>query len=665
MRHYLRTRLTVLHGNAGDTDSNLKESLISQPLSMKMLVAAGALLIAVFGLVAALTSSAAASVRFNASNLEFSKDVRTATIVRGFGTDRVALLIDAAGGCTIKQWYASSINGAPALESSSTTSTGKCATTTVVPAPSTGTMRGADLATIAFTYQNLGGRPVVFDSSGNASLSTATMPAGVVADDWNDTRPYRAQLDLTSAKTNLAKYSKQATLVGTTAVVNVAKAANIRFVPPTTPVLIPSQLQIGSIVRSATTGTAYSGAREGITVTVLGAVCSNGPTTLVTSYTPEGPAGLAAVNTVTTATLTGAASTVDLGGVPNSTTGAVQVTASCGTGSMTTSASANYHQDLPNPVVTVTQGSPANAHVVSWTAVSSLPTSFVASWSDTQGHTGSLAPTTALTQTATQSVGQTYGIQFSYSVAATVNGATSTGGPTSIVTPWPVAPKATTIWYIWTGGANYAWGKMSWTDSGSCPAGTNKFSRHTTNMAGNSAGQLVAYAGGSSPWNENVTVIPWTMGAALQGWTYQWSIEQYCSNGASSSAIVAAQSTTGTTPMAAPATPVWNAYNIYTYTSPIYWTHSTCNAPSGCSSLAVNYLTYCPAGSSVNFSQWTSQDWGGGIYYHPFGFGDYWKLPGSSALNVYYFNAYYTCATPYKVSPISPYSGTTTVTVYP
>lgn len=665
MRNYLRTRLTALHGNAGDVDSNLKELQISQPISMKLLVVAGALMIAVFGLVAALSSSAAASVRFNASNLEFSKDVRSASLVRGFGTDRVALLTDSTTGCTIKQWYAGTINGAPALESTSTTIAGKCAATTVVPAPAAGTMRGADLATIAFSYQNLGGRPIVFDSSGNASLSTATMPAGVIADDWNDTRPYRAQLQLVSAKDDLAKYSKQATLIGTTAVVNVPKATDIRFVPPTTPVLTPSALQIGSIVRSATTGTTYSGAREGITVTVLGAVCPNGPTTLVTSYTPEGPAGLAAVNTVTTAQLTGAASSVELGGVPNSTTGAVGVTASCGSGSLTTTATANYHQDLPSPQVTVTQGTSANAHVVSWTAVSSLPTNFVVSWVDTQGHSGTLAPTTALTQTATQTVGQTYGIQFSYRVAATVNGSTAMSGWSSITTPWPAAPKPGVINYIHTGGANYAWANITWVDSGSCPAGTTRWSQYTTNMAGNSSGQLVPFAGGTTPWYQSVNSIPWQPSNALQGWWYQWLVSDKCSNGVTESAVVSTQSTTGLTPMATPATPVWNAYNIYTYTSPIYWTHSTCNAPSGCSSLAVNYITYCPSGSWVSFSQWTSQDWGGAHYYHPFGFGDYWKLPGSSALNVYYFNAYYQCSTPFTRSPLSPYSGTTTVTVYP
>lgn len=665
MRNYLRTRLAALHGNAGDVDSNLKETLISQPISMKMLVAAGALLIAVFGLVAALTSSAAASVRFNASNLEFSKDVRSASLVRGFGTDRVALLIDSTTGCTIKQWYTGTINGAPALESSSTTSTGKCATSTVVPAPTSGTMRGADLQTIAFSYQNLGGRPILFDSSGNASLATATIPAGVIADDWNDVRPYRAQLQLASAKDNLAKYSKQATLIGTTAVVNVAKATNIRFVPPTTPVLTPSALQIGSIVRSLTTGTAYSGAREGITVTVLGAICPNGPTTLVTSYTPEGPAGLTAVNTVTTAQLTGAASSVELGGVPNSTTGTVGVTASCGTGSLTTTATANYHQDLPSPQITVTQGNPANIHNVSWTAVSSLSTSFIASWVDTQGHSGTAAATSALSQSFTQTVGMTYGIQFSYSVAATVNGTTSTGGPTSITTPWPAAPTPGTINYIRTGGANFAWGNITWVNTGSCPAGTTRYSNYNTNLAGNSSGQMVAFAGGTTPWYANTTSIAWQPSWASPGWAYQWLISNKCSNGVTDSPIKSTESTVGIIPLPVPATPVWNAYNIYTYTAPIYWTHSTCNAPSGCASLAVNYITGCPSYGWIYQSQWTSQDWTGSRYYHPFGFGDYWQTPGDTQQTVYYLNAWYQCATPYTIGPSSAGSGTTAVTVLP
>lgn len=482
---------------------------------------------------------------------------------------------------------------------------------------------------------------------------------------WSSLSAWSTNLSLTGVTT--PAYGRTVTEVHTRCAATVSGAISPEAISSTAVFYAPEAITI-SAARSATTGTAYSGAREGITGLHTGARCWNGsPTRIDMSWQPASPSGQATVNGSLTYVPTGSPESSDLAGVANGSSGSLVATATCTAGkSSSTTSTAAYTQPVPAPVVTVTQGSPANQHVVSWTAVSSLPSSFVVSWSDTQGHSGSLAPTTALTQTANQSVGQTYGIQFSYSVAATVNGATGTGGPTSITTPWPAAPKPGVINYIHTGGANYAWANITWVNTGSCPAGTSLYSQYTTNMAGTGvAGQIGPFAGGTTPWYANVTSIPWQPSNALQGWWYQWLISNKCSNSGSNSAVVSTQSTTGLTPMATPATPVWNAYNIYTYTSPIYWTHTTCNAPSGCASLAVNYITYCPAGASVNFSQWTSQDWGGSHYYHPFGFGDYWSTPGGSQQTVYYFNAYYQCATPYTTSPLSPSSGTTAVTVYP
>ena len=207
----------------------------------------------------------------------------------------------------------------------------------------------------------------------------------------------------------------------------------------------------------------------------------------------------------------------------------------------------------------------------------------------------------------------------------------------------------------------------AWNFTGTCPAGTTLQASQLETHAGTTSktyNNAVQYQG---PFTNNLTQVNWGPSYAMQGYPYGMGLQTRCAspNGLSSS-VVQVQSREWITPMAQPGAPVWNAYNIYTYTAPIYWTHSTCNAPSGCASLAVNYITYCAAGSNLNSNGWMSTDWGGGQYWHNFGFGDYWQLPNAVARNVTYTNAQYNCATPWGyVSPMSPIGAGVTVTVYP
>ncbi len=61
--------------------------------------------------------------------------------------------------------------------------------------------------------------------------------------------------------------------------------------------------------------------------------------------------------------------------------------------------------------------------------------------------------------------------------------------------------------------------------------------------------------------------------------------------------------------------------------------------------VVVNWTTYCPAGTSAANGNFTSVSWGGGYYYHGFGFTDWWTLGPSGGAGVTYYARYY-CAGP-------------------
>lgn len=669
--NFLSHRLRFLRGRAG-ISVNAREEAITTPIRSAQLLLIGVVVVALAGAGSILGASASVSAHADASRIQFERDVRAASVVRGLDDDTVALLSPDGDSCRVTTWSIAGSAPEKTVRVSSDTNTGACTSTMPITRPAGGDLQADQLAAAAFTFENLGHRTLTFNASGDPHLESGAKPANVADTDWNDLRPYSVSLTITSAVKDLTVGSRERVFTGTTAITNLPAAdPNLRYVPPTSQIPTPSTLRIASIVRSQAVGTAYSGAREGITVTFVGGVCAAQPTTLTLSYAGSSPAGLAPVNTVTAMTLTGAAASLDLAGVQNGSSGLVTVTAACGMGSMIALASANYHQDLPSSVLSVRQGGNDWTHTVSWTAVSSLPTTFKLCLGSSKVPSVSapaIATTTALTYDVQWTQGWTYGADANYYLTAIVDSDSAASTPVVFTTPWPTAPAGANMTYTRTGyNGNYASGNVKWNFTGSCPAGTTLQASQLENHAGTTSktyNNAVQYQG---PFTNNLTQVNWGPSYAMQGYPYGMGLQTRCAspNGLYSP-VVQVQSREWITPMAQPGAPVWNAYNIYTYTAPIYWTHSTCNAPSGCSSLAVNYITYCASGSNLNSNGWMSTDWGGGQYWHNFGFGDYWQLPNAVARNVTYTNAQYNCATPWGyVSPMSPVGAGVTVTVYP
>jgi prepilin-type N-terminal cleavage/methylation domain-containing protein len=79
--------------------------------------------------------------------------------------------------------------------------------------------------------------------------------------------------------------------------------------------------------------------------------------------------------------------------------------------------------------------------------------------------------------------------------------------------------------------------------------------------------------------------------------------------------------------------------------------------------VVVNYVTYCPAGTSVLNGNYTSRSWAGSYFYHGFGFNDWWTLGPGGGATVEYWGRY-ACQTAFATSVASPdrYS---TIWVYP
>lgn len=669
LRTHLRSLLADRRG-----ELNLREEVVALPVSVKVFTVAAMLFVVVATLIASVSATAATNGRYNVNSLQFEKDVQASTVVKGLGDSAIAILTTtAAGNCGVKVWEAGEAGGHAAVFTKETTAAGACtpSTAAVTFPTSDGTLEVGELSTVTFAVENLGGRTITFDNAGNPTLASGSRPSTVSDADWTDLRPYRITLDLSTAADRVGTYAKSRQYVGTTRITNVPQAdPSLHYVPPATPVVAPSPLTITGVGRSTSVGSAYSGVREGATITITGGVCAAGTTTLTVTYTPTAPTGLPPVSTITVVPLTGAAYSVDLAGVQNGSDGTVLAVASCGQNSMTVQDQRDYHQAVPPALLTVKQGANDWTHTVSWTAVSSLPTTFELGLASTKVPSvggAVIATTTALTYNVQWTQGWTYGADANYYLTALVNNDGAASTPAVFTTPWPATPAGANMTYTRTGyNGNYASGNVKWNFTSTCPAGTTLQASQLENHAGTTSktyNNAVQYRG---PFTNNLTQVNWGPSYAMQGYPYGMGLQTRCAspNGLYSP-VVQVQSREWITPMAQPGAPVWNAYNIYTYTAPIYWTHSTCNAPSGCSSLAVNYITYCAAGSNLNSNGWMSTDWNGSTYWHNFGFGDYWDTRGTQR-NVTYTNAQYNCATPWGyVSPTSPIGGSVTVTVFP
>lgn len=652
-------------------DVNLREEVLALPVSVKIFAVAATLFLLVMTLISGVSATAASSGRYNVNSLQFEREVNASTLIKGIGADALAILTNtASGACTVKVWESVNADGKQNLLTRSTTIDSPCAATTAAArfAAADGTVEVANLQKAAFSIENLGGRTITYAVDGSPTLASGSQPEKVSDADWNDLRAYRITLDLTSATERVGKYAKSRTYVGTTRVANVPQAdPDLHYVPPAKPISAPSAVKIESIVRSTTTGTAYSGAREGVTVSISGGVCEADPTKLTIAITPTAPAGLATVSTTTLTRLTGAAFAVELAGIPNGSDSTVTATASCGDGgSMTVKDQRTFHQAVPAPTLYASMGTRYEQHVLSWTAVSSLPASYKPSWTSTLGTSNEEAATASTSMLVRFAVGSTFGGTFTYNLTATVNGDTAQAKPAVYSALWPAAPAAQSISYTRTGySGNFVSGTVKWSYANTCPDGTTLQAQQLENRTGQSNGTISSTVNYTGPWTANLTSVNWSPSYATQAYAYGMGVNTRClSPNGLSSPVVTAQSANWITAWTTPATPVWDAYNYRDWVRGTNWTYSTC-LTAGCASMTVDYKTFCPAGTWVSWSNWVSQSWTGATFAHPIGYQDNWQLPaGVNASAVYYRAAEYTCASPWSsASPHSPQSGTVGVTV--
>lgn len=476
MPHVSRSYQEVLKDKRG-LSTSIVETLGGSALKLLSIGMAGGLLATLLTFWVVSTSSADTSSSFQAASIAFEKAVRESSVVIGGADNRVGLLSDNPDGtCKVQTWQGGTRDGHTTLNVDTQTVAGVCKSTTPLVALGAGDSSqelAYNIESPAFSYSNLGNRAITFDAAGVPTLATGTMPAGVKPVDWADVRPYSVKLDLASLNTNTAQVTQKAQLSGVTNVVNVAVATDdLRYVPAPSTDPVPGPLRITGAVRSTTVGTLYSGAREGVAITLTGGVCPSGPTKITVSYTMQSPSVVPAVTTVVSIQLTGATTTVNLGSTPNGSSGAVDATATCIDGGVAEKSSTGYTQLVPAPVLTATQGSPAETHNLSWTQVSSLPASYHLSMTSTNGRSGSL-DLPGLSTPFNQQLGTVYGFTSTYKVNATVGSVTSPdSAPASITNNWPAVVKPTT--YNdggWTYG-NPNTVRWYWT-AASCPAGTS------------------------------------------------------------------------------------------------------------------------------------------------------------------------------------------------
>ncbi|ROR76117.1 hypothetical protein SAMN06295974_3735 [Plantibacter flavus] len=466
MRMRQRTTREVLRDKGG-LSTSIIETLGGISLKMIGTVMVGGLLVGLLGFWAMSTASASASSGFQASNLGFEKAVSSSDVVVGISGNRVGLLKDVTGDkCEVQTWQPGSNTGKVTLRVDTTTVAGVCTSSTPLIAAGKGSTTSEPLFDITqpvLTYTNLGGRQILFNDVGVATLASGTKPADVRSIDWDDTRPYQVELKLQSADKDTAKTTKKATLSAFTNVDNVTQATDdLRYVPSPSDDPIPGPLRIRDVSRSTTTGEVIGGVREGVSVTFTGAVCPTGPTKVNISYTQQSPTTAPARNTVVNAVLTGADTTVQFDGVANGSSGAIDAVATCVTDGIAERANTLYTQPIPATQLTVVQNPEENKHDLAWTAVSSLPTSFAVSWLFGAEDRGVIATTSDLTAQSTNSSGYNYGTTSTYTVVASVGEVTGPPASATISTAVP-APVATKITPASTG--------ASWTVV-TCPFGT-------------------------------------------------------------------------------------------------------------------------------------------------------------------------------------------------
>ena len=421
--------------------------------------------------------------------------------------------------------------------------------------------------------------------------------------------------------------------------------------------------------RSSTTGTAYMGAREGMTAWHSGARCWNGTSSTITlSWQPEMPSGQGDVNNTRTIVPTGSGQSVELNGVRNGAQGSLVGSVKCTAGDSNSSTdSLAFNQGLPNPGLDVTQTSP-NVHKLVWGQVSSLSTTFSVEWASSNGAISGVAgSTTGLSFTATQATGSTYGHTSYYTVRPKV-GNYVTASSDSTYTSWPAVAAASSLNSSISNVSNRT---LTWANGAGCPSGTTKQTRYTVNKLWDWNGNQVAKDFETSPYaNNKYQDSSWL--AIDQGYPFQFEVDTTCVSAYSTSPVATTQSGNQWNIWNTPAAPVWNALTTWVKTEQpagsIYDIcrnkgTRTCSFVAYGDSIELKYNVSCPGGSKMDASTVDSLAWNNARFYPAINEQDGWET-GRVDQPVSYSNARYNCKTPWNnVSPTSTFSGTKNITV--
>lgn len=698
MNDIRRSFKQVLADKAGISVS-IPELLVSisvRTIVITTVIAAVAAMLIVYATTSASTS---ASASLQASALLFKSDVAAADYVRGNGTDAVALFRTTSDGkCAVKVWRTTTVDDKRTLVVDNSTDADVCSTATTTPvAHAAGRqIMVKDVGLSVIKFQNVAGRTITFDESEKPTLSAGTKGPDDFDQDWADTRPQRVTLTTTSATKNLTSSSKGEIFTGTTSILSYsASAANPHEVAPVGPPPVQGvQVKNVMITRSTTTGTLYSGAREGVQVAFDGGACVDSSTSVTVSYAPTSPAGVSAVSTTFSKVLT-ATTAVQLAGIPNGADGKFTVSASCAGIATPATDSATYTQPVPAPVVTVSAGPDSDEqHLVTWPAVSSLASSFPISWNTDSGvNTAGASVVSALSFKNTMASGSAYGFTTTYTVLARVGSTVSPAGTGSYLTPWAPAPKASTVKYVSNDPSNAVLtdpipGKVSWV-SGACPPGTTRWTREITNRrydlettwSVTSATKVASYGSYTvGDWAANKNEAAWNPSYAKQGWTYALSIESECISDSTKaeSPVMATQGGNFTLGIAQPIRAVYDMKNLRTDAQPTNKVAQTCRKHGGIvctakwdgnstvSSLQLIYTTACPTSTLVGNSIVDSASWTDDKFINAFRDKDGWELPDNdTSKSAYYEDARYICSTPFADSGWSSDSARETMVVTP
>jgi len=680
MHIWTRKISDVLVDKAG-IDTSIAELMVSTVVKVAVTASLAAIIGGVTMFSAMANASTQTSSSFQTSDLQFARAVHAADRIIGYDTGAVALLTDTGGSCAVDLWHGVTTSGVTNLREDRSTLSQACSAVAGVnlAAPPTGADKVVGLASVSLSYSNIGGRPETFDSNGNVTFDAAAVrPASVSTADWVDGRPYKINLNLASDKSHLTAFAKNSALIGFANIVNTPQAVvaprSLRFVPSLAP--IPAPVNISGVARSTTTGAVFGGVHEGITVTITGGECSDGSaTTLVTKYVTSSPAGVADVSQTQAPVLTGQAAQFDLAGVKNGAQGTVSVVAACTGNTVTTEASQPYSQAVPVPTVSVAESNPFSTHVVSWNQVSSLGTAFTGSWAGNDGTSGTL-PAVAMNAsnvTVTHPAYGTYGVTDTYTVTATVAGQSATSS-VAISHAWPAIPKASAFART-ENNLTPVNESLTWSFTTVCPVGTTIYAQSSEDRTGQANGTVSTTVHATSGYRANNRALTWNPAYALQGYDYGIHVSTECvitSTGAASATQSAGYNFTSG--MNTPGAPTWSSYNVGGYNNNAANTHSTksatCTSSSACGAyVIITYNPYCPAGSTVTGTSFTSTGWPGqdpslrGPFIHSWDWLDWWQGPGSTQ-TVQYTNAFYSCQTPWSIKR-SNISGTNDLVVNP